>query len=150
MLAVFALSCGSLAVAEAMLLADTLPFMERLGVRKVVLKSIPICDAGMVGLAAELGFVIKASSGDSHLMVRDGSLPPPDTDCITLPRSFRKWACACSVSVLQKLVRSTCRVNTLLFCLVLRGSCVVFMRPRAVALFNLMATSGLCAPSFLP
>ncbi|CDI79747.1 hypothetical protein, conserved [Eimeria praecox] len=63
--------------------------MEHQELEKVVLKAVPIEDAGTVGLAAELGFAVKACSNDTLMMVRDGSEPLPLQDYIILPRLYR-------------------------------------------------------------
>ncbi|CDJ46350.1 hypothetical protein, conserved [Eimeria brunetti] len=74
---------------KATLLLEALKNMQNVDVEKVILKGVPIDDIGTVGLAAELGFVVKASSENSFMMVRDGSVDLPLPDYITLPRLYR-------------------------------------------------------------
>lgn len=79
-----------LGAAEAQLLLELLKHLEFQKVDKVVLPAVPIADVGTVSLAAELGFLIKANSADSLLMVRDGDLPLPQNDVVVVTRKLRK------------------------------------------------------------
>ncbi|CDJ35871.1 uncharacterized protein EMH_0100560 [Eimeria mitis] len=74
---------------RALLLTEALSRVDDKGLKEIVLKAVPIDDAGFVGLASELGFVVTASSKDSFMMVRDASLVLPVANYVTLPRLYR-------------------------------------------------------------